>query len=51
MEIEQSTKGVCYYEKSSDPQMYQIYHLIYANEYSDAGKEYNSTYYQTCLAC
>ena len=51
MEIEQRTKGVCYHEKSNVPQMYQIYHLIYANEYSDAGKEYNSTYCQTCLAC
>ena len=33
-----STKGVCYYEKNSDP---KIFHLIYANQYSEAGKYYN----------
>ena len=31
-------KGVCYYEKNSDP---KIFHLIYANEYSEAGEYYN----------
>ena len=30
--------GVCYYEKDSDM---NIYHLIFANDYSDAGKYYN----------
>lgn len=27
-------RGVCYYEKNSNP---KIFHLIFANEYSEAG--------------
>ena len=30
--------GVCYYEKNSNP---RIFHLIFANEYSEAGRYYN----------
>ena len=35
--IENQT-GVCYYEKNSNP---KIFHLIFANEYSEAGRYYN----------
>ena len=35
--IENQT-GVCYYEKNSNP---KIFHLIFANEYSEAGQYYN----------
>ena len=31
-------RGVCYYEKNSNP---KIFHLIFANEYSEAGRYYN----------
>ena len=31
-------KGICFYEKNSSP---KIFHLIFANEYSEAGKFYN----------
>ena len=34
----ESQNGVCYYEKDSDM---KIYHLIFANDYSEAGKYYN----------
>lgn len=35
------SKGVCFWEKKSNQQNLQIYHLIYANEYSEAGNYYN----------
>ena len=34
----ENQSGVCYCEKNSNP---KIFHLIYANEYSEAGKYYN----------
>ena len=34
----ESQDGVCYYEKDNDM---NIYHLIFANDYFDAGKYYN----------
>ena len=34
----ESQKGVCYYEKKNNP---QIFHLIFANEGSEAGEYYN----------
>ena len=34
----ESQSGVCYYEKDNDM---KIYHLIFANDYSEAGKYYN----------
>ena len=34
----ESPKGICYFEKNSNP---QIFHLIFANEYSEAGAFYN----------
>ena len=34
----EGNKGICFFEKNSNP---QIFHLIFANEYSDAGKYYN----------
>ena len=34
----ESERGVCFYEKKSNP---KIFHLIFANEGSTAGKYYN----------
>ena len=34
----ESPKGICFYEKNSNP---KIFHLIFANEFSEAGNYYN----------